>query len=88
MRSEAGSEGKQMVVPKGSGCRLACGVVVVVALAITGCSGSKPSAEKCAEVSAALSDVPTRTDQEPKMRSHSGGFAMFAITLGTRTAGS
>jgi hypothetical protein len=68
MRSEAGSEGKQMVVPKGSGCRLACGVVVVVALAITGCSGSKPSAEKCAEVPAALSDVPTRTDQEPKMR--------------------
>jgi hypothetical protein len=57
-----------MGVPMGSGCRVACGLAVVAALAITGCSGSKPSAEKCAEVSAALSDVPTRTDQEPKMR--------------------
>jgi hypothetical protein len=46
----------------------ALGVVLVATLAMTGCSGSKPSADRCVEVSAALSDVPTRTDQEPKMR--------------------
>lgn len=46
----------------------AMGVVLVATLAMTGCSSSKPSADRCAEVSAALSDVPTRTDQEPKMR--------------------
>lgn len=42
--------------------------VVLAALALTGCSGSKPSADKCAPVSVQLVDVPTRTDQEPKMR--------------------
>jgi hypothetical protein len=44
--------------------------VLVAALATTaaGCSGSKPSADKCRSVSAELVDVPTRTDQEPKMR--------------------
>ena len=42
--------------------------VVLAALALTGCSGSKPSADKCAEVPVQLIDVPTRTDQEPKMR--------------------
>ena len=40
------------------------------ALAVTaaGCSGSKPAADKCQSVSAPLTDIPTRTDQEPKMR--------------------
>lgn len=33
-----------------------------------GCSGDKPSADRCQSVAAALADVPTRTDQEPKMR--------------------
>jgi hypothetical protein len=48
--------------------RAALTAVVLAALALTGCSGSKPSADKCAEVSVQLIDVPTRTDQEPKMR--------------------
>jgi hypothetical protein len=43
---------------------LACGLAV----SATGCSGNKPSAEKCETVSAPLSDIPTRTDQEPKLR--------------------
>ncbi len=43
---------------------LACGLAV----AATGCSGNKPSAEKCATVAAPLTDIPTRTDQEPKLR--------------------
>ena len=46
----------------------ALGVAVMATLAMTGCSSSKPSAELCVEVSAALSDVPTRTYQEPRMR--------------------
>jgi hypothetical protein len=33
-----------------------------------GCSGNKPSAEKCQTVSAPLTDIPSRTDQEPKLR--------------------
>lgn len=33
-----------------------------------GCSGNKPTAEKCQTVSAELTDIPTRTDQEPKLR--------------------
>lgn len=41
---------------------LACG------LAATGCSGNKPSADKCETVAAPLTDIPTRTDQEPKLR--------------------
>lgn len=32
------------------------------------CSVSKPTAEKCQTVPGALTDIPTRTDQEPKMR--------------------
>jgi hypothetical protein len=48
--------------------RAALTAVVLAALALTGCSGSKPSADKCAAVSVQLIDVPTRTDQEPKMR--------------------
>jgi hypothetical protein len=43
---------------------LACGL----AISATGCSGNKPSADKCETVSAQLSDIPTRTDQEPKLR--------------------
>ncbi len=43
---------------------LACGL----AMAATGCSGNKPSAEKCETVAAPLADIPTRTDQEPKLR--------------------
>ena len=48
--------------------RVALAAAVVAALMLTGCSGSKPSADKCAAVSVQLVDVPTRTDQEPKMR--------------------
>lgn len=40
----------------------------VAAVMLTGCSGSKPSADQCQTVSVQLADVPTRTDQEPKMR--------------------
>lgn len=43
---------------------LACGLAMVA----TGCSGNKPSAEKCETVAAPLADIPTRTDQEPKLR--------------------
>jgi LysM repeat protein len=41
---------------------------LAVGLVVSGCSGNKPSAEKCETVSAQLTDVPTRTDQEPKLR--------------------
>lgn len=41
---------------------------LAVGLAVSGCSSSKPSADKCQTVTAALTDIPTRTDQEPKMR--------------------
>ena len=43
---------------------LACGLVA----SASGCSGNKPSAEKCQTVAAPMSDIPTRTDQEPKLR--------------------
>ncbi len=43
-------------------------LAAAVLASATGCSGSKPSAEKCQTVSAALTDIPTRTDQEPKLR--------------------
>lgn len=42
--------------------------VAALALTVAGCSSSKPSADKCQTVSAPLTDIPTRTDQEPKMR--------------------
>jgi hypothetical protein len=44
--------------------------VLAAALAVTsaGCSSGKPSADKCQSVSAPLTDIPTRTDQEPKLR--------------------
>jgi hypothetical protein len=48
--------------------RVAVAAGVAVALAMSGCSGNKPSAEKCQTVSAPLTDIPTRTDQEPKLR--------------------
>lgn len=47
---------------------LSAAAVVVAVVSLTGCSGSQVSAEKCQSVSAPLTDVPTRTDQEPKMR--------------------
>ena len=40
----------------------------VVAVMLTGCSSGKPTSAECQTVSAQLADVPTRTDQEPKMR--------------------
>ena len=45
-------------------------VAVAVAIAGAGCSddGSKPSADKCENVSVPMIDIPTRTDQEPRMR--------------------
>lgn len=45
-------------------------VLVTGALAVSmaGCSSGQLSADKCQTVSAPLTDVPTRTDQEPKMR--------------------
>jgi hypothetical protein len=48
--------------------RVVLGTVLVAVLAMAGCAGSEPSADKCAAVSAQLVDIPTRTDQEPKMR--------------------
>lgn len=40
-----------------------------VAVLLTGCSSSaKPTSDRCQTVSVDLADVPTRTDQEPKMR--------------------
>jgi hypothetical protein len=44
----------------------ATAAVLIVALA--GCSAGKPSAGKCETVSALMTDIPTRTDQEPKLR--------------------
>lgn len=45
-------------------------IAIAVAIAGSGCSdeGSKPSADKCENVSAPMIDIPTRTDQEPRMR--------------------
>ncbi len=43
--------------------------MAAAALALAGCANQgTPDADKCETVSAPLSDVPTRTDQEPKMR--------------------
>ena len=47
----------------------ATAVAAVLVSGLTGCSGSnKPAADKCQTVSADMADVPTRTDQEPKLR--------------------
>lgn len=43
-------------------------MVAVLAVTAAGCSSEKVSAEKCQTVSGELTDIPTRTDQEPKMR--------------------
>lgn len=43
-------------------------VVAVLVPLLGGCSADKPAADKCQTVSVPLSDVPTRTDQEPRMR--------------------
>ncbi len=47
---------------------LAAGLAGVLALTVAGCSGDAASADKCQSVAAPLTDVPTRTDQEPRMR--------------------
>ena len=46
----------------------AAGLAAVLVVSLAGCSGNRPSAEKCQTVSAPLTDIPTRTDQEPKLR--------------------
>ncbi len=46
----------------------ATATAAVLALAMTGCSAGKPAEGKCQTVSAPMADIPTRTDQEPKMR--------------------
>lgn len=46
----------------------AIGVAAALTVSAAGCSSNTPSAEKCQEVSVELSDIPTRTDQEPRMR--------------------
>ena len=42
--------------------------VTALVFTVAGCSGTKPSADKCESVSAPMTDIPTRTDQEPKLR--------------------
>ena len=50
--------------------RVSVSAAVVALLAVTavGCSSEKVSADKCQTVPGELIDIPTRTDQEPKMR--------------------
>lgn len=57
-------------VSKRPGIARVAAVVSLAALAVSvaGCSSSQLSADKCQTVSAPLTDVPTRTDQEPRMR--------------------
>lgn len=50
------------------GTVLAAVLVTALTLTVAGCSSGKPSADKCQSVSAPLTDIPTRTDQEPKLR--------------------
>ncbi len=47
---------------------LSAAAAVMLAVTVAGCSSAQLSADKCQTVSAPLTDVPTRTDQEPKMR--------------------
>lgn len=47
---------------------LSVAAAALLAVSGAGCSASKPTAEKCQTVPGALTDIPTRTDQEPKMR--------------------
>ena len=43
-------------------------VTAMLAVTMSGCSGGSPTADRCQSVAVPLSDIPTRTDQEPKMR--------------------
>jgi hypothetical protein len=43
-------------------------MTAVLAAGLTGCGGGTLSADRCAAVAVPLSDIPTRTDQEPRMR--------------------
>ncbi|BBZ77641.1 hypothetical protein MANY_29780 [Mycolicibacterium anyangense] len=44
-------------------------MAAALAMSIAGCSEeNKPAAAKCDTVSAPMTDIPTRTDQEPRMR--------------------
>lgn len=48
---------------------LAALVAAATVATSAGCSnGEAPSADKCEQVSAPLADIPTRTDQEPRLR--------------------
>ncbi len=47
---------------------LIAALVTAVAVTGSGCSAGKPSADKCETVSAPMTDIPSRTDQEPKLR--------------------
>jgi len=58
---------------KGTSVRKVVGAVAVAMAAVsamgaTGCSDDKPTAAKCEQVSAPMTDIPTRTDQEPRLR--------------------
>jgi FlaG/FlaF family flagellin (archaellin) len=64
----AGFEGQQMRTQRVVGPVLAAVLATALTVTAAGCSSSKPSADKCRVVSAPLTDIPTRTDQEPKMR--------------------
>jgi hypothetical protein len=64
----AGFEGKQMRTQGPVQPVLAAVLLTAVVVTVAGCSSSKPSADKCETVSAPLTDIPTRTDQEPKLR--------------------
>jgi hypothetical protein len=55
-------------LPGFAGVTAVVSVSAVLAVTVAGCSSGQLSADKCQTVSAPLSDVPTRTDQEPKMR--------------------
>lgn len=50
------------------GAPLSAAMVALLAVTVAGCAPDKPSADKCQTVPVALADIPTRTDQEPKMR--------------------
>ena len=50
------------------GAPLSAAIAALLAVTVAGCSPGKPSADKCQTVPVALTDIPTRTDQEPKMR--------------------
>jgi len=47
---------------------VAIAMTAVLAAGLTGCGGGPLSADRCAAVAVPLSDIPTRTDQEPRMR--------------------